>query len=141
MLAPPAHSRILTWDVTGDKDLRRIRDGLAEFFREGETAGQPRQTALAQTIGLVATELAGNALRHGSPPVTVRLLRSDDCFLLDVSDAAVDRPPDPPEPRPGMSVGGRGLLIVLSVAQEVCWYTTPQEKHVWATFPVPTATV
>jgi serine/threonine-protein kinase RsbW len=133
MLALPAHTRTeLTWQLTSDKDLRLIRDGLLRHF-----ASVLADDRLAETMGLVVTELAGNAIRHGTPPVLVRLLSDTDCYILDVSDHAIDRVPQQPQPQPtGMQAGGRGLRIALSVAQQVCWHVDGDLKHVWATFPV-----
>ena len=150
-LAPPAHTSILTWGLARDTDLRRIRDDLLRFFTPAESddaqpetgdaqpeTGDPAELrTLAQTIGLVATELGGNALRHGLPPVIVQLLRGDGCYVLDVCDAAPDRPPVPAADRRDVRAGGRGLLIALSMAEQVCWYATEHAKHVWATFPAP----
>src|SRR4051794_39576707 len=42
---------------------------------------------------LIVEELASNGLRHGRPPVRVRLAADATGWLLDVSDAAADRPP------------------------------------------------
>ncbi|MET0423246.1 MAG: ATP-binding protein [Actinoplanes sp.] len=130
---PPAHTLLLlTWELTGDADLRRIREDLTKFF-----AVRAEHDDLAQRIGLVATELAGNALRHGQPPVIARLLGDDDCFLLDVSDRAVHHPPAPAESSPAVRAGGRGLHIAHTLAQQLCWYATDDTKHVWASFPRP----
>ena len=48
---------------------------------------------------LVFEELASNGLRHGSPPVHVTVTGTASGWLLQVSDAAVDRPPTPPVDR------------------------------------------
>ncbi|BEL06717.1 hypothetical protein Q0Z83_049080 [Actinoplanes sichuanensis] len=136
MLALPAHTRTeVIWRLESDKGLRSIREDLLHHL--ASTRGEdPAAITTAQTIGLVMTELAGNALRHGKPPVLVRLLSDDDChLLLDVSDRAIDRIPRQPGPQQSLSAGGRGLRIALSVAQAVCWYVDGDVKHVWATFP------
>ncbi|GAA0587446.1 hypothetical protein GCM10010172_85710 [Paractinoplanes ferrugineus] len=137
MLAPPAHTRVLlTWELTSDTDLRVVRDGILRYLvsvspgPEDPSAGP----AVAEAICLVMTELAGNALRHGSPPVVVRLLSDEACYLLDVSDHDVDGVPRQPEPHPDFRAGGRGLRIALSMAEQVCWHVDGDAKHVWATF-------
>src|SRR4051794_41736605 len=45
---------------------------------------------------LVFEELASNGLRHGSPPVHVTVTSTVGGWLLQVTDAAADRPPVPP---------------------------------------------
>ncbi len=44
---------------------------------------------------LALEELASNGLRHGRPPVRVRVVPTSDGWLLDVTDAGVDREPTP----------------------------------------------
>ena len=134
MLALPAHTRVeLTWQLASDKDLRLVREELLRYFAsdgEGSIA-----VSAAETVGLVMTELAGNALRHGTPPVLIRLLSGEGGFILDVSDHATDRIPRQPLPQQNVQAGGRGLRIALSMAQDVCWHVEGDTKHVWATFP------
>jgi serine/threonine-protein kinase RsbW len=133
-LALPANiRRLLTWNVTSDNDLRLIRSGISQHFRTEEIAALDE---VGQRVALVATELAGNALRHGAPPVVARLLRDDDCYVLDVSDTDLDHVPAIADPGPAIRAGGRGLLIAQSLADLVCWYRDETAKHVWASFPV-----
>ncbi|MCY1136465.1 ATP-binding protein [Actinoplanes sp. Pm04-4] len=130
MVGPPARTSVLlTWSVESDTDLGRIREGIRQHFA---AASEDRT---AEHLGLVATELAGNALRHGLPPVVVRLLSDDDCYVVDVSDRAVQEPPIAAQARPGLHAGGRGLAICLALAERVGWHTTGSAKHVWAAFP------
>ncbi|GAB2626689.1 hypothetical protein GCM10027087_81960 [Paractinoplanes abujensis] len=134
MLSPAeATSTLLTWNIESDGDLRRIREDIRRFFAE-RTPGLA-DDRVAQHMGLVATELAGNALRHGLPPATARLLSSDGHYILDVSDGAVGEMPRPDPAPQNIHAGGRGLPICLAVAEQVCWYTTGTAKHVWASFP------
>jgi serine/threonine-protein kinase RsbW len=139
--APPAHASVLlSWDLTSDRDLRAIRTGIHEHIAAGPPADPAGQEELAERIGLVATELGGNAFRHGLPPISVRLLGVDDCYLLDVCDHSPDRTPEPAcETSPRPLAGGRGLHIARSLAQHLFWYRTDTTKHVWASFPVPGA--
>jgi hypothetical protein len=138
ILAPPAHTRVLLmWEPNSDKDLTKIRDGILRFFSSNPTAERAGSSDVAQSLGVVATELAGNALRHGSPPVIVRLLRDDNCYILDISDGDTDRVPQPGRAQPGFHAGGRGLQISLAMAEQVNWYRTETAKHVWASFPAP----
>lgn len=136
MLALPGRTRTeLTWQVTSDRDLYPIRDELLRHLSSVH-GDDPTIVGTAEAIGLVMTELTGNALRHGRPPVSVRLLSDGNRYILDVSDHAVDRLPTEQPPRQRLQAGGRGLHIALSVAQEVCWHVDGDTKHVWATFPI-----
>jgi anti-sigma regulatory factor (Ser/Thr protein kinase) len=95
-----------------------LREALKAHRLAAHTA-----SPVAERAALVATELAGNALRHGRSPAVVRLLRVDSRFILDVADQ--DRE-SIPEPAAGAHTdhGGRGLHIARSLAGELSWYTT-----------------
>lgn len=136
MVRPPALISLeLTRRIDEATDLRLIRADILRFLA-GQAAG-PDLARTGSLMEIVATELAGNALRHGTPPAVVRLLSDDDCFVIDISDGAVhDGPTLPPNP-PGLHAGGRGLAICLATADRVGWYTTGTTKHVWASFNRP----
>lgn len=84
---------------------------------------------------LVATELATNSIKYGIPPTIVRLLGTDDQFVLEVADHDLSTVPEPADTRP-MNAGGRGLLLARSFSLDVGWYATADAKYVWATFPI-----
>ncbi|MFN2539752.1 MAG: ATP-binding protein [Mycobacteriales bacterium] len=80
---------------------------------------------------LAISELIGNALRHGQPPVEVDVRWVDDGLLLSVSDTE----PQPPRPRSAplsTAEAGRGLHLVQAVARS--WGSEPvgSGKRVWA---------
>ncbi|MGL5859273.1 MAG: ATP-binding protein [Angustibacter sp.] len=81
--------------------------------------------------GVVIGELGGNAVRHGRPPVEVRLIRLADGWLLEVLDGA---PEHPPGPRSGHvdAEGGFGLGLVRTLARSVGWWAEDGRKVVWA---------
>ena len=138
LLALPAHAGLLlSWELTSDQELRRIRADLHRFLAANQHENQAEYDEIARSIGLVATELAGNALRHGLPPITVRLLSDDDCYILDVSDHDPHHVPEPGSALQQTRAGGRGLNIARSLAWQLCWYTSQDVKHVWASFRVP----
>ncbi|MFI5497116.1 ATP-binding protein, partial [Actinoplanes sp. NPDC051859] len=80
-----------------------------------------------------ATELATNAIRHGLAPTEIRLSKTGDLFLLDVTDHAPDTIPIPTTAQQ-TDIGGRGLTLTRSFSADMGWYITPPTKHIWATF-------
>jgi serine/threonine-protein kinase RsbW len=132
--SPPAQAvELKRWTLTASGALRQMRIELREALQAHRLAAHT-ESPVAERAALVATELAGNALRHGRSPAVVRLLRVDSRFILDVADQ--DRE-SVPEPAAGAHTdhGGRGLHIARSLAGELSWYTTEHAKHVWVSFP------
>jgi serine/threonine-protein kinase RsbW len=84
---------------------------------------------------LVATELAGNALRPGEPPTVVALLRTDGHLIIDVTDNDPTTRPIVGSERPPNG-GGLGLTLTQRLAEKVGWYPTATDKHVWAQFTI-----
>ncbi|TXS52703.1 SpoIIE family protein phosphatase [Streptomyces sp. t39] len=119
-----------TWELAHD-----LRDpGAARALaREQLTAWRlPDETV--GTVELVVSELVTNAVRHGTAPVTLRLIRTSSltCEVHDTSPSA-------PHLRHAQTVdeGGRGLFIVSQLAS--AWGTryTGQGKTIWAEVPLP----
>jgi anti-sigma regulatory factor (Ser/Thr protein kinase) len=78
--------------------------------------GRWRLGALLDPVLLTVSELVGNAVRHGRPPVALRLRRSGSGVRIDVHDEAAEHPglggaTDDAE-------SGRGLLLVHALAAE-----------------------
>jgi serine/threonine-protein kinase RsbW len=117
------------WRLAGGAELRALRTDLYEALHAHRPVDE-----VAERIALVATELASNALRHGLPPVVVRLMRGDGCFIIDVADRDVAGVPTLADADQAQD-GGRGLQIARSLSLELCWYATERTKHVWASFP------
>jgi hypothetical protein len=86
---------------------------------------------LRNRVALSCSELVTNGLRHGQPPIEIRLLTDGNAWLLDVADKATDRLPNPYPERP-LGQGGYGLLLVARVASHLGWYVGEDAKHVWA---------
>lgn len=123
-LPPEAGELVGTWVVASTAELRLLRARLHEAL--------PASRSVSGPVVLVASELATNALRHGTAPATVALHRGRASWLLDVADGAVDAVPVLADRRP-LGEGGFGLVVVGRLADEVGWYAEPGRKHVWAT--------
>jgi two-component sensor histidine kinase len=75
---------------------------------------------------LLTTELVTNALRHGSPPITLTIDRQAASVRIEVEDAGAGRPARSPEPGPA---GGWGLLLVEEAADR--WGVVDGSTNVW----------
>ena len=71
---------------------------------------------LLEPVLLVVSELVGNAVRHGKPPVDLRLRKTGSGVRVDVHDEASSPPQRPATAHDGES--GRGMLLVDAVAAE-----------------------
>ncbi|MCM0674860.1 ATP-binding protein [Micromonospora phytophila] len=131
---PPQATEMRRWALSDAADLRGLR---ASLHREltGNVLGEGESLAeVPESVALIATELATNALRHGIPPTVVRLLATDDCLILEVADHDVESLPELADSRP-VGDGGRGLQIARALSLGVGWYATDSTKNVWASFP------
>ncbi|WP_229716179.1 ATP-binding protein [Mangrovihabitans endophyticus] len=134
---PPASDEELArWTVAQAPQLQLLRAGLQDAvlhhadLDEIEVADR---VDLAERIAIVATELAGNALRHGHPPTVVVLQRSQNRLVVDVLDGDSHSVPAVVERAPGE--GGLGLVLTERLAENVGWYPTAAGgKGVWAAF-------
>lgn len=91
---------------------------------------------LVEDVVLTVSELVGNALRHGSPPVGLTLNRLLNAVSVEVHD---NNPVEPPLRDPSMpgdaSERGRGLAIVSALADSLaCDRIAGDGKIVRATF-------
>ncbi|GGY32516.1 SpoIIE family protein phosphatase [Streptomyces djakartensis] len=86
------------------------------------------------TTELIVSELVTNAIRYGSAPIELRLIRAGVlvCEVSDGSSAA-------PHLRRArvFDEGGRGLLLVAQVAERWGSRHTPAGKTIWAEQPLP----
>jgi serine/threonine-protein kinase RsbW len=133
---PPPEAEVLhAWILDDSTQLRQLRSALQQALTghplvAGESLGD-----VPERMVLVATELATNAIVHGRPPTEIRLLRSHDCFVLDVADHDLSTVPELADTRP-LHAGGRGLQLARSFSLDVGWYATDTTKHIWASFPL-----
>lgn len=88
---------------------RAVREALAGW----------RLPQLADSVVLAASELVTNAVRHGRPPVSLRLRRRPEQVRLEVHDADPAEPPGAHGEAVPDAESGRGLGIVRALADEV----------------------
>jgi two-component sensor histidine kinase len=118
--------------------LPEHRCQLHAALRDGPLALGASADAV-EAVLLAFEELASNGLRHGRPPVHVTVTAAGAGWLLEVSDAAADRPPTPAVGRDPVH-GGLGLHLVARLCTAHGWILQNGRKHVWA-HVAPTADV
>ncbi|MFD3695348.1 SpoIIE family protein phosphatase [Streptomyces sp. NPDC058646] len=125
-LAPDRH---VTWELPSAPEVV----GRARVLATEKLAEWGLQE-LEFTTELVVSELVTNAVRYGSPPVRLRLIR-DRALICEVSDGSSTSP----HVRRALETdeGGRGLFMVAQLAQ--LWGTRyhPRGKTIWAEQPFP----
>ncbi|GGX69732.1 SpoIIE family protein phosphatase [Streptomyces fructofermentans] len=126
--------RVLTRDLPAGPEAApvaraAVRDQLRVWGTDDETA---------YNTELIASELVGNAVRYGAPPLKLRLINGR-LLTCEVSDGATSTP----RVRHARTVDetGRGLFIIASLAEQ--WGTRHQThgKSVWAELAPETPTV
>ncbi|MCX4696062.1 SpoIIE family protein phosphatase [Streptomyces sp. NBC_01408] len=120
--------RIAEWEVPGDPSaVSRVRNaGSAQLSAWG-------LEDIAFTTELILSELITNAIRYGSAPVRVRLLR-DRSLIVEVSDGSSTSP----HLRYAATTdeGGRGLFLVAQYAERWGTRYTDRGKVIWAELPL-----
>jgi anti-sigma regulatory factor (Ser/Thr protein kinase) len=137
-LPPPVGDAIAAWHRRPGSvaELSLVRRQLREAMRSGAL---PARADDEEDLLLAVEELASNGLRHGRPPVEVGITATAGSWLLRVSDAATDRPPEPAIGRdPGL--GGMGLTLVGRLCRAHGWSLDGDRKVVWAEFGFTTST-
>lgn len=117
--------RIATWQFgpgpeTASWARAQARHKLAGWHIDDDTA---------QATELIVSELLANAIRHGTPPMWLRLIK-DLTITCEVHDAS---PVMPYLRHPGaLDEFGRGLLIIGRIVTAWGTHRTPDGKTVWA---------
>ncbi|WP_406485964.1 SpoIIE family protein phosphatase [Streptomyces phaeochromogenes] len=115
---------VAVWDVPPDpaavsKIRKWVSDRLTSWGME----------AAVFTTELVVSELVTNAIRYGSPPVQLRLIK-DSALICEVSDSSSTAPHL--RRARAFDEGGRGLLLVAQLADRWGTRHTPTGKTIWA---------
>ncbi|MFH9546920.1 SpoIIE family protein phosphatase [Streptomyces sp. NPDC017435] len=117
-------SRVATWEV--EADPAAVAEARKKAVGRLEAWGL---TDAAFVTELIVSELVTNAIRHGEPPVQLRLIH-DRTLICEVSDAGGTAP----HMRRARTYdeGGRGLLLVAQLTRS--WGTRPgaKGKTIWA---------
>jgi anti-sigma regulatory factor (Ser/Thr protein kinase) len=122
---------IVEWVLPGD--LTAAQAARAHVADDLGRRGVP--DAAADDVILVASELAANAIRHGSPPALLRLEYTDGRVRVTVSNHGGS--PDPRIVDAAPDAGsGRGLAMVQAIADEVGWQRDGDRLDVWAELPI-----
>ncbi|MFB6826021.1 SpoIIE family protein phosphatase [Streptomyces virginiae] len=120
--------RIAEWEVPGEASaVSRVRNaGAAQLAAWG-------LDEISFTTELILSELITNAIRYGSAPVRVRLLR-DRALVCEVSDGSSTSP----HLRYAATTdeGGRGLFLVAQYAARWGTRYTDRGKVIWAEVPL-----
>ncbi|MFF2848785.1 SpoIIE family protein phosphatase [Streptomyces sp. NPDC058001] len=122
-------SRVRDWDIPADPAAvavarSEVADQLARWGGED----------LVFTTELIVSELVTNAVRHGSPPIRLRLIHNGT-LICEVSDAS-NTSPHLRRAR-AYDEGGRGLLLVAQIAQRWGCRHHAIGKTIWAEQPLP----
>ena len=116
----------LPQDLTAPSVARRAVRRLLDRWRLQD---------VLEPVLLAVSELVTNALRHGRPPVALRLEHRDHGVTVDVHDGSRDLPGTPAPEQPDGAESGRGLGIVEAMAAETGVEDVPNNgKSVWARF-------
>jgi anti-sigma regulatory factor (Ser/Thr protein kinase) len=140
--------------VNGDSDWQGAESRTVSLPSDLKAAGVAREACrttlmswslshLTRTAELVVSELVGNAVKYGRPPVRLLLRHRGRLIRVDVHDERPDTTPrlGPQEHRPAVphdAEGGRGLLIVAAASDESGVDQVPGDgKQVWAVLSEP----
>jgi serine phosphatase RsbU (regulator of sigma subunit) len=125
----PAATLLGRWEPAASADLTAHRLQLSAALH-GRSRPAVAEEGAVERLLLAFEELASNALRHGRHPVRVEVTAADGFWLVDVSDAALDRPLTPAVGRDAAD-GGMGLYLVASICTAHGWFAERGRKHAW----------
>lgn len=114
-------------------DLTAARAAREEVTAELRRLGLHEE--LVDDVALVASELAANAIRHGAPPVVLRLSVIEDAVRVEVRDQGRDTDPAVREAADDAG-SGRGLAMIDALARVHGWQRDEDGMSVWAELPL-----
>ncbi|MFD3825656.1 SpoIIE family protein phosphatase [Streptomyces sp. NPDC058625] len=120
--------QVAGWDVPREAAaVSRVRADVTRQLADWDL------THAGFTTGLILSELVTNAIRHGTVPIHVRLLR-DRRLICEVSDGSSTSP----HLRQAATTdeGGRGLFLVARYAERWGTRYTPNGKVIWTEQPL-----
>ncbi|QIQ04646.1 SpoIIE family protein phosphatase [Streptomyces liangshanensis] len=121
--------QVATWDIAADpSQVERARRLVVDQL---DAWGLSEAAFITE---LVASELVTNAVRHGAPPIRLRVIR-DRTLICEVSDGSSTAP----HLRRARETdeGGRGLLLVAGLTQSWGTRQTTTGKTIWCEQPLP----
>ncbi|WP_405816598.1 MULTISPECIES: SpoIIE family protein phosphatase [unclassified Streptomyces] len=108
----------------------------ARAFAQGVLASWRFPVELCDLGVLAASELVANSLQHGTPPMSLRLRRTDRRLIIEVTDGD-DHLPRRRRAEPADETG-RGISIIATIASSWGSRRTPGGgKAVWCEFALP----
>jgi len=115
--------QVVTWDIPSDPAY--VAEARKQASRQLGAWGLDEAAFVTE---LVVSELVTNAIRYGSPPVRLRLIK-DRTLICEVSDAASTAP----HLRRAriFDEGGRGLMLVAQFTDRWGTRHTPTGKTIW----------
>ncbi|WP_329157056.1 SpoIIE family protein phosphatase [Streptomyces sp. NBC_01717] len=125
--------RVLTLSLPAGPEAAPIARAAARH--QLEAWGVDEETAY--TTELIVSELVGNAVRYGTPPLQLRLI-FEQMLTCEVSDTATSAP----QVKHARTIDetGRGLFIIASLADQWGTHYRSQGKTVWAEQPTGVST-
>lgn len=132
--SPPPATSLLAWELNDVVELPRVRAELRSHAATVAPADDAPAWDARDQLVLALDEMASNALRHGGGRVRAAVARTEDAFLVEVTDQAPESPPAPAVGR-DPSEGGLGLYLIAEMAIRHGWYVHDGVKHVWALLP------
>ncbi len=128
--APPNDAPLVgRWTPTRATDPTRSRRQLQAAIDHGDR--QDVDEGAIERLLLIFEEIGSNAVRHGRGPVDITVHMTNNYWLLQVTDAAVDAPPTPAIDRDPAD-GGLGLYLVARICGTHGWFTHGNRKTIWA---------
>jgi len=130
-MPPPLNDQLPAWrwKLQQAADLTTSRADLrAKVLGAGVPPGDIADDV--ERLLLAYEELASNGFRHGQAPVQAAVTAAGDGWLIDVTDATMNRAPEPAVDR-DPAHGGLGLYLITRLCGSYGWSVMAGRKHVW----------